>query len=378
MAVQAPKNGYQESLLHQSPEETEVECPVCLNVVCESKLATCCGRRVCAGCIDEIESGEKCCPLCSQQKKLVDDKRLEQTLNGLMVYSSCKEKGSKSTGELGEVSGRHVKQPTTDNLLTGCQCRNVCCEACQSRQCQCQQKEHHLSSSCPEREIECEYRYVGCDFQGSQLELDGHMSEAVATHLALLSKFVQSRLSQKDCEIKAVNEELKKSVPQKDSNMKEALTQPGQGKDVEMQQHTGQSQGGKQQGGQRTQQSKNHDNILYWVLISCLFLVASSILNAYLYQTWCSECSCGQDLHEERADNLYVKKIDLNRQVQLLDCQVETLEAKMDELMLAISTTARVAEGVGNNLNMVKEILQRIQLEQRLAVKGYGYQKGDS
>ena len=363
MAVQAPKNGYQESLLHQSPEETEVECPVCLNVVCESKLATCCGRRVCAGCIDEIESGEKCCPLCSQQKKLVDDKRLEQTLNGLMVYSSCKEKGSKSTGELGEVSGRHVKQPTTDNLLTGCQCRNVCCEACQSRQCQCQQKEHHLSSSCPEREIECEYRYVGCDFQGSQLELDGHMSEAVATHLALLSKFVQSRLSQKDHEIKAVNEELKKLVPQKYSNMKEALMQQGQGKVVEIQQ---QSQEGEHQGSQRTRRSKNYDNILYWILISCLFLVASTVLTACLYRAWHSEYSCGQDLYEEQVD----KKIDLDRQVQLLDCQIETLEAKMDELMVAISTTARVAEGVGNDLNMVTEILQRIQLEQHLAVKG--------
>ena len=77
MAVQAPRKGYQDNFIHQSPEETDIECPVCLNVLCEPKLAACCGRSVCAACIDQIDSGEKPCPMCSQQMKLVDDKCLE-------------------------------------------------------------------------------------------------------------------------------------------------------------------------------------------------------------------------------------------------------------------------------------------------------------
>ena len=371
MAVRAPRKGYRDSFVHQSPKETEAECPVCFNVLCEPKLAACCGRSVCAACIDQIESGEKSCPMCSQQMKLVDNKRLKREST---VYCPHKKKGCEWTGELGEVNNHHNKQPTTDNLLTRCQFEKIHCEACQSHQCQYHVMEHHNSSSCPEHEIECEYHYVGCDFQGSQLELDKHMSKAIGTHLSLLSKFVQSRLSQKDDEIKAIKEELKKCVPQQDSKMKENLTQQGQIKVLKMQQHTEQSQQLQQLATEQIQQSKKHI-IPYWILILCLFLVAGGV-NAYLYQAWCSDYSCGQDLHEEPLSDLYVKKIDLDTQVQQLDYNVAQikiiLQAEVDELKLAISKTIQVAEGVGNDLNVVKEILLRTQQEQSLAKKGYG------
>lgn len=379
MAARAPRKGFQDSFVHQSPEETEAVCPVCFNVLCEPKLAACCGHSVCAACIDQIERGEKSCPtcMCSQQMKLVDDKHLERELNGLTVYCPHKEKGYEWTGELGEVNNHHNKQPTTDNLLTGCQFQKIHCEACQSHQCQCQLMEHHVSSSCPERGMECEYQYIGCDFQGSQLVLDGHMSEAIGTHLSLLSKFVQSHLSQKDGEIKAIKGELKKCVPQQDSKVKEHLTQQGQVKVLKVQQYTEQSQQLQQLGTERIRQSKKHI-VPCWILILCLFLVAGGV-NAYLYQAWCSDCSCGRDLHEELLSDLYVKKIDLDRQVQQLDysvAQIKTiLQAKVDELKLAISKTTQVVEGVGNDLNVVKEILLRNQQEQSLAKKGYGKQK---
>ena len=84
MAVQNPRKGYQDN---QSPKETEVECPVCLNILCDPKLAACCGRTICAACIDQIESDKKSCPLCSQKTKLVDDKHLKQPLDGISVHA---------------------------------------------------------------------------------------------------------------------------------------------------------------------------------------------------------------------------------------------------------------------------------------------------
>ena len=261
------------------------------------------------------------------------------------------------------------QQSTTDGLLTGYQFQKVHCEAVQSHQCQCQPTVHHniSSSSCPQHEMECEYQYVGCDFQGSRLELDMHMSKAMGTHLSLLSKFVQHCLSQKGDEIYAMKEQLK--VLQQDRKMKEKLTQQGKVKDVEQQQLTRQSQQVQQLGSKQNQQSKKH----IWMLILFFFLVAGGVVHAYWYQAWHSEFSCSQDLHKEQLSDLCVRKIDIDRQVQQLDYRVALvktiLQAEMDELKLTISKTNQVVEGIGNDLNTVKEILLRMQ---NLEMKGSG------
>lgn len=103
-ALSHMSRGYQINFVEQPPKEIEVECPVCFNILFEPKLAACCGHSFCAVCIDPIESDGKPCPLCSQQINLVDDKCLEQTLNGLIVYCPHKEKGCEWTGELREVT----------------------------------------------------------------------------------------------------------------------------------------------------------------------------------------------------------------------------------------------------------------------------------
>jgi hypothetical protein len=358
MAVQDPRKGYHNS---RSPEETEMECPVCFNVLCEPKLAACCGRSVCAACIDQIESGEKSCLLCSQKTQSVDDKHLKRPLDGIDIHCTHKEQGCECAGV------HHNKQPTTitDDLLTGCQFQKIRCEAVQSHQCQCQLAKHHVLSGCPEHDstIECEYQYVGCAFQGSHLELDGHMSKAMGTHLSLLSKFVQSRLSQNDDEVCAIKEELK--ALQRDRKMKEKLAQQGK---VELQQLTERSQQVRQPGTEQIRQSKQH-TIPCWMLILFLFLVAGGV-NAYLYQVWHSECNCSQDVP---FNDLCVRKIDIDRQVQQLDYRVAlvktTLLAEMNELKLTISKTNQIVEGVGYDLNLIKEILLRTEQKKSLEMK---------
>ena len=302
---------------------------------------------------------------------VVDDKHLKRLLDGISVHCTCKEQGYECTGGLREaVKNHHNQQSTTDDLLTGCQFQNVRCEAVQSHQYQCQPMVHHISSSsCAEQGIECEYQYVGCDFRGSQLELDVHMSKAMGTHLSLLSKFLQRRLSQKGDEMYAIKEELK--VLQRDRKMKEKLAQQGKIKDVEQQQHTEQSQQVQHPGSEQNQQSKNH----IWILILFLFLVVGGV-NAYWYQAWHLECSCGQDLHQEQLSDLCVRKIDMDGQVQQLDYRVTLvktiLQGGMDELKLTVSKTNQVIEEIGNDLNTVKEILLRIQQKQSLEMKGSG------
>ena len=312
------------------PKEIEVECPVCFNVVCEPKLAVCCGHSACAACIGQIENSGKPCPLCSQQIKLVDDRCLEQTLDGLTVHCPHKEKGCEWTGELREVNKHLNRKSVIDSLLKGCQFQKG----------EYQLMEDHSSQKYPECEIECEYHYVGCDFKGLQPQLDDHMSEAIGAHLSLLSKFVQSHLSVKDDEIKALNEELKKQFDQKDVKVEElnkGLKQQGQVNAVQMQQHTVQTQQVRQW---CTEQMRRYKKLIipHWKLILFLFLVAGSV-NAYLYLIVYSECDCHRSLHEEQL-NFYVK---MDGQVQQLDygiTQIKTmLKAEMDKLKMVVNKT---------------------------------------
>ena len=83
----AERKSYQANFADHPSKEIEIKCPVCFNVLCEPKLAVCCGHSACAACIDQIESSGKPCPLCSQQIKLVDDRCLEQTNVGWLDRS---------------------------------------------------------------------------------------------------------------------------------------------------------------------------------------------------------------------------------------------------------------------------------------------------
>lgn len=347
MSVKAPSDtsrGFQVNFVEQPSKEIQVECPVCLNVLFEPKLAPCCGHSFCAACIDPIESDDKPCPMCSQQIKLVDDKRLKRTLNGLTVYCPHKEKGCEWTGELREVKNHLNKQPTTDSLLKGCQFQEILCEVCQSHQCERQLMEDHVSNRCPEREIKCEYHYVGCDFKGLQVELDGHTSEAMNVHLSLLAKFVQSSLSQKDNEIKQLKEELKQELAEKDNKieeLKEKLKQQKDINEVQKQQNTEHFQEVRQLCIERAYESRQLKRRIsqHWTLLMCILLVVGGI-DSYLYQALDSEVdlsllSCGQHLSEERVDALCIKRIGM--QIQQIRSEVHYLGEQIDFRILPLN-----------------------------------------
>ena len=360
--------GYQVNFVEQPPKEIEVECSVCFNVLFEPKLATCCGHSFCAACIDPIKSGRKPCPLCSQQIELVDDKRLERTLNGLTVYCPHKEKHCEWTGELREVKYHLNKQPTTDSLLKGCQFEEILCEVCQSHRCERQRMENHISNECPKREIKCEYHYVGCVFKGSQLELDQHMSEAMNVHVSLLAKFVQGSLSKKDSEMEKLKKELKQ---QREINA------------LQKQQLTEQSQQMQQQCTINLQTYRQLNKLtIYWLLVLSFFLVAGGV-GTCLYLTLNSEPAvhspnCSQSLLEEQLSSRYVKKVDvlgIDGQIQELShaaAQMKTdiaqirakLKTKVDELELVTRKSTQDIEEMKHCVNNIEQIFADIRWKQ--------------
>ena len=197
------------------PKEIPVECAICFDVLFQPKMVSCCGHSFFAACISRVERDHKPCPLCGQEFSLVDDKRLERTLNGFKVYCPHQEKGCEWIGELGELP-RHLNQdPKSDKLLVGCLFQEIRCGLCQSHRCERRLMNDHILDQCPNRDIECEYRE----------QLESHNKEAVSSHLSLVINLVQGSLSQKDNEIEELNEELNRQREQMQEQIQELKQQ---------------------------------------------------------------------------------------------------------------------------------------------------------
>ena len=207
------------------PKEIPVECAICFDVFFQPKMVSCCGHSFCAACISRVERDHKPCPLCGQEFSLMDDKRLARTLNDFKVYCPHQEKGCKWIGELGELP-RHLNQdPKSDKLLVGCLFQEIRCGLCQTHICERRLMNDHILDQCPNRDIECEYHYAGCDVKKPQQQLESHNKEAVSSHLSLVINLVQGSLSQKDNEIQELNEELYQQREQMQEQIQELKQQ---------------------------------------------------------------------------------------------------------------------------------------------------------
>jgi peptidoglycan hydrolase CwlO-like protein len=131
----------------------------------------------------------------------------------------------------------------------------------------------HVLAQCPNRDIECEYRYAGCDVKKPQGQLESHSKEAVSIHLSLVTNFVQGNLSQKDNEIQELKEELRQERKQMQKQMQELKQQQTELK----RQHTEL----KQQHTDLQGRTNRH-----WILVLLLLIsLSGGMVYAYLYQT---------------------------------------------------------------------------------------------
>ena len=206
MAAKSSSRGYEVNFVKKPPNEIETNCPICLDVLLDPKLATCCGHSFCANCVGNWEEEGKPCPLCNKQIKLVNDKRLARILNGYKVYCPNKDKGCEWTGELGQLED-HLNHR---NPRLGCQFEEVQCGSCQNYQCERRLLSHHISNECLNHNVECEYRYIGCEFKNPRRELRAHIKDCVDVHLSLMAKYMKSSLSRKDREIEQLRNEQRR------------------------------------------------------------------------------------------------------------------------------------------------------------------------
>ena len=236
------QNGYTCEFVTPPPSALQVQCPICLLVLREPQLITCCGHKFCKGCVTRIEAS-KPCPLCKQFGfQVVPEKSLHCALNDLKVYCIRKNDGCEWVGELRSLDNHLNVQPVDrDKRFEGCafvvlkcicrqrflrknlkeheenNCRKSCgfCNhytgtfdevgahymKCAKFPLHCpngcgipvmerQYMEKHIAEECPLAVISCE---AGCDVQVKREEMPAHMSENPVKHISYLASKVKEQ-----------------------------------------------------------------------------------------------------------------------------------------------------------------------------------------
>ena len=153
------------SFVKEVPEQIEIECPVCLHILTDPHLVTCCGHNFCGSCIERVKASNGSCPMCKEEEyQSFIDKKCLRIINGLEVYCSNKKKGCQWKGELKNMS-THLNKEKREGE---CQYEEVKCgyKKCQERK-QRRYLEDHEDKECPQRLVVCYY----CRSKGTFLSI---------------------------------------------------------------------------------------------------------------------------------------------------------------------------------------------------------------
>ena len=246
------REGYECEFVQPPPEALlQTECSICLQILREPHIISCCGHNFCRSCIGRIKAGGKRCPLCNEANfSLMHNKGLERTLKNLEVrcpHSTCSKSGCDWIGKLEALDNHLNMDPEPEKQLEGCsfskvECFHRCgeyfqrhlitkhqwdeclkrpysCDYCREYEstfddvtnnhwpeCKCyplscpnhctpyaferQVLEHHVTKDCPLTVVNCDFHYAGCEVQLPRKDMPAHVKENFS-HLSLLAAMNQ-------------------------------------------------------------------------------------------------------------------------------------------------------------------------------------------
>ena len=249
--------GFDCNFVEDPPEHLQTECSVCLSILREPVLIDCdCGSSFCRECIEPIKAKGKSCPFCNGAfSTAIPDRRLQRTLNSLVVYCSYKELGCNWTGRLNEFMTSHLisdetlmssgasdgeclyvridcphcqmkiqRQHIEDHKTNLCPKRPYRCDCCDdyestfeevtmnhisvcpSREVHCPKEcgakvklknlMIHLSKQCPLEVVECSFRYAGCEEKLPRKDMPAHIKDNLAEHMSLQAINMERQLKE--------------------------------------------------------------------------------------------------------------------------------------------------------------------------------------
>jgi len=180
----------------------EYTCPICLLLMRDPVLTSCCGNHFCKSCNSEsikAKSKSSKCPLCkSTSYTYLVDKGMQRKILDLLAYCPKKSDGCEWQGEIRDVA-KHIN-PFQD----GCNYIEVKCKL------GCNQKivrhlmEKHISDDCPLRKITCRY----CGYKESESLLDPHFAECPDYPVSCPNKCTDSKMVRSE-----IHNHLEKDCP---------------------------------------------------------------------------------------------------------------------------------------------------------------------
>ena len=270
---QDERGGYECEFVEKPPEVLQTDCSVCLQILREPHIVSCCGYSFCKTCIERVQAKRKPCPLCVESEfTILHDKRLQRSLNELSVRCVFQKDGCGWIDKLGALDKHLNVYPNPETRLAGCgfivlgcehceesiqrclieeheseQCpkRPFSCDYCRDYEstfedvannhwptCKCypvpcpngctpytverQHLEHHITTECPLTKVECEFSYAGCKVTLPRKEMSDHIRENPLDHIRLLA--VHNGL------LAAHNQKLAAKIVEKDEQIMKVIT----------------------------------------------------------------------------------------------------------------------------------------------------------
>lgn len=233
----SPRSGGLDYDFVDSPPD-DLTCSICLLVLNEPQLTSCCGNHFCGVCVKQILAESRSCPLCNAQTfSTMLDKYFVRKVNELKVACPQKESGCAWSGPLADLErhldpeggncnfmivecsfwcgarlhhnelAQHLKVycPRRPYVCKFCGYKGVyqemstkhwsvcekyplaCPNGCGEVEIERKAMNHHLEM-CPLQKIECEFAYAGCLVQAQRKEMPQHLKEHIQNHLAMVSR----------------------------------------------------------------------------------------------------------------------------------------------------------------------------------------------
>ena len=224
----------------------ELICSICLSVLRDPNLTSCCGNHFCQSCICRIKSEQNPCPLCQEQCYTVMlDKFFIRRVKELKIKCPSSSRGCEWVSELGNLQ-KHLdvscgfvdvscdycqsegilRHSLADHKKRICPLRPYSCEycglrgtwesithvhlsVCEKYPMECPNKcgiggvqridfEKHVREECPLGEVSCTFEYAGCRVRLPRNDIDEHLSEKVSSHLAMVVRNFRQKLAERD------------------------------------------------------------------------------------------------------------------------------------------------------------------------------------
>ena len=148
--------GYECKFVKPPPKQLQIECPICLEILREPHIVSCCGHSFCQRCIGRILSELHPCPMCKRTGyTIMDNQGLKRTMYDFHVRCPHRHVGCDWTGKLRNLLP-HLNDNRQTPDLKGCPYTKLICPLCKGKVYRAIFKDHK-EKQCPQREYTCEY-----------------------------------------------------------------------------------------------------------------------------------------------------------------------------------------------------------------------------